>query len=160
MSLLTKKRPSRILKSPNNSVTVFYRISNPFYLLPCSGQGMLPSEESFFKNGKVNKDALVDFIKTIKKNTNLSDEDAAIMAASKVFHLIISWPWNLTNLSFFVLQREKSLVDSLTDYQVVDSRPKTRIWYRINATRNMTGGRKIQPTFKMNDKLKEVKVVQ
>ena len=111
MSLLTKKRPSRILKSPNNSVTVFYRISNPFYLLPCSGQGMLPSEESFFKNGKVNKEALVDFIKTIKKNTNLSDEDAAIMAASKVFHLIISWPWNLTNLSFFVLQREKSLVD-------------------------------------------------
>merc|ERR1712130_718182 len=85
-------------------------------------QGMLPSEESFFKNGKVNKDALVDFIKVIKKNTNLSDEDAAIMAASKV----------------------------------VDSRPKTRIWYRINATRNMTGGRKIQPTFKMNDKLKEV----
>jgi len=91
---------------------------------PLSGesQGMLPSEESFFKNGKVNKEALVDFIKTIKKNTNLSDEDAAIMAASKV----------------------------------VDSRPKTRIWYRINATRNMTGGRKIQPTFKMNDKLKEV----
>jgi len=91
---------------------------------PMSGesQGMLPTEESFFKNGKVNKEALVDFIKTIKKNTNLSDEDAAIMAASKV----------------------------------VDSRPKTRIWYRINATRNMTGGRKIQPTFKMNDKLKEV----
>jgi len=85
-------------------------------------QGMLPTEDSFFKNGKVNKEALVDFIKTIKKNTNLSDEDAAIMAASKV----------------------------------VDSRPKTRIWYRINATRNMTGGRKIQPTFKMNDKLKEV----
>jgi len=89
---------------------------------PMAGQGMLPTEDSFFKNGKVNKEALVDFIKTIKKNTNLSDEDAAIMAASKV----------------------------------VDSRPKTRIWYRINATRNMTGGRKIQPTFKMNDKLKEV----
>ena len=45
---------------------------------------MLPTEDSFFKNGKVNKEALVDFIKTIKKNTNLSDEDAAIMAASKV----------------------------------------------------------------------------
>ena len=56
-----------------------------FYLCSCSGQGMLPTEESFFKNGKVNKEALVDFIKTIKKNTNLSDEDAAIMAASKVF---------------------------------------------------------------------------
>ena len=40
--------------------------------------------------------------------------------------------------------------------QVVDSRPKSKMWYRINATRNMTGGRKIQPTFKMNDKLKEV----
>ena len=68
---------------------------------------MLPSEESFFKNGKVNKDALVDFIKTIKKNTNLSDEDAAIMAASKVFHLIISLPWNLTNLSFFCASKRK-----------------------------------------------------
>ena len=52
---------------------------------------MLPSEESFFKNGKVNKEALVDFIKTIKKNTNLSDEDAAIMAASKVFHLTLKF---------------------------------------------------------------------
>ena len=49
---------------------------------------MLPTEESFFKNGKVNKEALVDFIKTIKKNTNLSDEDAAIMAASKVRHFL------------------------------------------------------------------------
>ena len=49
---------------------------------------MLPAEESFFKNGKVNKEALVDFIKTIKKNTNLSDEDAAIMAASKVCHFL------------------------------------------------------------------------
>ena len=50
---------------------------------------MLPTEESFFKNGKVNKEALVDFIKTIKKNTNLSDEDAAIMAASKVRHFLL-----------------------------------------------------------------------
>merc|ERR1719150_2906162 len=30
-------------------------------------QGMLPTEESFFKNGRVNKEALVDFIKTIKR---------------------------------------------------------------------------------------------
>ena len=59
-----------------------------FYLCSRSGQGMLPTEESFFKNGKVNKEALVDFIKTIKKNTNLSDEDAAIMAASKVRHFL------------------------------------------------------------------------
>ena len=31
------------------------------------------------------------------------------------------------------------------------------MWYRIGATRNMTGGRKIQPTLKMSDKLKEVR---
>ena len=49
---------------------------------------MLPTEDSYFKNGKVNKEALVDFIKTIKKNTNLSDEDAAIMAASKVRQIL------------------------------------------------------------------------
>ena len=40
--------------------------------------------------------------------------------------------------------------------QVVDSQPKSKMWYRINATRNMTGGRKIQPNQKMNDKMKEV----
>ena len=43
---------------------------------------------------------------------------------------------------------------------MVDSQPKTRMWYRINATRNMTGGRKIQPSLKMNDKLKEVRANQ
>jgi hypothetical protein len=32
------------------------------------------------------------------------------------------------------------------------------MWYRIGATRNMTGGRKIQPTLKMSDKLKEVRM--
>ena len=50
---------------------------------------MLPTEDSYFKNGKVNKEALVDFIKTIKKNTNLSDKDAAIMVASRVCHFFI-----------------------------------------------------------------------
>jgi len=83
---------------------------------------MLGGDQNYFKNGRLDKEALVKFIREVKKNTNLSDEDAAIIAASKV----------------------------------VDSQPKTRMWYRINATRNMTGGRKIQPTFKMNDKLKEV----
>jgi len=76
----------------------------------------------FFKGGRVDQNALVGYIKAIKKNTKLSDEDAAVMAASKV----------------------------------VDAQPKSRIWYRIGATRNMTGGRKIQPTMKMTDKLKEV----
>ena len=42
---------------------------------------------------------------------------------------------------------------------MVDSQPKSRMWYRIGATRNMTGGRKIQPTLKMSDKLKEVRII-
>eukprot|EP00092_Neocalanus_flemingeri_P005435 GFUD01005858.1.p1 GENE.GFUD01005858.1~~GFUD01005858.1.p1 ORF type:complete len:850 (-),score=199.84 GFUD01005858.1:223-2772(-) len=84
-------------------------------------EGMLGNKE-YFRGGKLDRDALVGFIKEIKKNTKLSDEDAAVIAASKV----------------------------------VDSQPKSRMWYRIGATRNMTGGRKIQPTLKMNDKLKEV----
>jgi len=87
-----------------------------------TAEGMLRGDQNYFKNGQIDRDALASFIKEIKKNTKLSDEDAAVIAASKV----------------------------------VDSQPKTRMWYRINATRNMTGGRKIQPTLKMNDKLKKV----
>jgi len=37
----------------------------------------------YFHNGQLDKDGLVNFIKDIKKNTKLSDEDAAILAASK-----------------------------------------------------------------------------
>jgi len=88
---------------------------------PGESEGMLGNKE-YFRGGRLDRDALVGFIKEIKKNTKLSDEDAAVIAASKV----------------------------------VDSQPKSRMWYRIGATRNMTGGRKIQPTLKMNDKLKEV----
>jgi len=88
---------------------------------PGESEGMLENTD-FFKGGRVDQTALVGYIKAIKKNTKLSDEDAAVMAASKV----------------------------------VDAQPKSRIWYRIGATRNMTGGRKIQPTMKMTDKLKEV----
>jgi len=87
---------------------------------PCESEGMLGGKE-YFRGGRLDRDALVGFIKEIKKNTKLSDEDAAVMAASKV----------------------------------VDAQPKSRMWYRIGATRNMTGGRKIQPTLKISDKLKE-----
>lgn len=38
----------------------------------------------YFKNGKVDKNALVSFIRDLKKNTKLSDTDAAVLAASKV----------------------------------------------------------------------------
>merc|ERR1719228_2020713 len=83
---------------------------------------MFGEKQNYFKNGRIDQAALVAFIKDIKKNTSLSDEDAATLAASKV----------------------------------VDSQPKSKMWYRINATRNMTGGRKIQPNQKMNDKMKEL----
>ena len=46
-------------------------------------EGMLGDTE-YFKGGRVDRDALVGFIKDIKKNTKLSDEDAAVIAASKV----------------------------------------------------------------------------
>ena len=36
-----------------------------------------------YNNGQVDKDSLVSFIKDVKKNTKLSDEDAAVLAASK-----------------------------------------------------------------------------
>ena len=39
--------------------------------------------KDYFKNGQIDKDGLVNFIKDVKKNTKLSDEDAAILAASK-----------------------------------------------------------------------------
>ena len=46
-------------------------------------EGMLGSKECF-KGGRVDREALKGFIKDIKKNTKLSDEDAAVIAASKV----------------------------------------------------------------------------
>lgn len=84
-------------------------------------EGMLGSKECF-KGGRVDRDALKVFIKDIKKNTKLSDEDAAVIAASKI----------------------------------VDSQPKSRMWYRIGATRNMTGGRKIMPSSKMSTQARQV----
>jgi len=77
---------------------------------------------AYFPNGTLDKDGLVAFIKDIKKNTKLSDEDAAILAASKI----------------------------------IDSKPHSRMWYRIGAVRNITGGRKTDPSTKMTEKLKIV----
>merc|ERR1719245_2524018 len=88
---------------------------------PGETEEMLQTKD-YFKNGQLDKDGLVKFIKDVKKNTKLSDEDAAVLAASKI----------------------------------VDSKPHSRMWYRIGAVRNMTGGRKTHPATKMNEKLKEV----
>ena len=40
------------------------------------------------KGGKLDREGLVELIKDIKKNTKLSDEDAAVIAASKVISFI------------------------------------------------------------------------
>jgi len=88
---------------------------------PGESEGMLDGSD-VFRGGRIDRNALVGFIRDIKKNTKLSDEDAAVIAASKV----------------------------------VDAQPKSLMWYRIGATRNMTGGRKIQPSLKMSDNLREV----
>jgi hypothetical protein len=39
--------------------------------------------KSFFKDGVLRKDALVAFVKEVKKYPGLSDEDAALLAAQK-----------------------------------------------------------------------------
>ena len=53
---------------------------------------MLETRECF-KNGRVDANALKGFIKDIKKNTKLSDEDAAVIAASKVFFINFFDEW-------------------------------------------------------------------
>ena len=39
--------------------------------------------KDYFKNGKLDNEGLVNFIRDVKRNTKLSDEDAAVLAASK-----------------------------------------------------------------------------
>ena len=50
-----------------------------FYVL---AEEMLQTKD-YFRNGQLDKEGLVNFIKDVKKNTKLSDEDAAVLAASK-----------------------------------------------------------------------------
>jgi len=65
---------------------------------------------------------MINFIRSLKTNTKLSDEDAALLAASKI----------------------------------IESKSHSRMWYRIGAVRNITGGRKTIPNAKLNDDLKTV----
>merc|ERR550532_920361 len=102
------------------ATAAFFHDFSDYKFVLLSAEEMLRTQD-YFKNGQLDKDGLVKFIKDVKKNTKLSDEDAAILAASKI----------------------------------VDSKPHSRMWYRIGAVRNMTGGRKTQPAAKMNDRLKE-----
>lgn len=65
---------------------------------------------------------MVDFMKEIKKNSNLTDEEAAQLAAAKI----------------------------------ADSKPKSRMYYKIGASREMAGGKKVDPKANMSDKLKSM----
>jgi len=103
------------------ATAAFFHDFSDYKFVLLSAEEMLRTQD-YFKNGQLDKNGLVKFIKDVKKNTKLSDEDAAVLAASKI----------------------------------VDSKPHSRMWYRIGAVRNMTGGRKTQPATKMSDKLKEV----
>ena len=53
-----------------------------YNMFPFSAEEMLRTQD-YFKNGQLDKNGLVKFIKDVKKNTKLSDEDAAVLAASK-----------------------------------------------------------------------------
>jgi hypothetical protein len=69
-------------------------VSCPLPHYTVSPGGQLLEGGDFFKNGRIDPLALTAFIKNVKMNTNLSDEDAAILAASKVtgnihFHINI-----------------------------------------------------------------------
>ena len=77
-------------------------------------------ELEYFQGGKVTKENMTEFMKEIKKAGNLTDEEAAQIAASKI----------------------------------ADSKPKSRMYYKIGASREMAGGKKVDPKANMSDKLK------
>ena len=66
----------------------------------------------YFKNGKVDKNALVSFIRDLKKNTKLSDTDAAVLAASKVG--IQNW---LNNILSVLIMSLRTLIVGLIWYK-------------------------------------------
>ena len=59
------------------------------------------------------------------------------------------------NLCSIPMKKTCSDAATIAATKVVDSQPKSRMWYRIGATRNMTGGRRIQPGGRMSDTLKQ-----
>ena len=73
-----------------------------------------------YTGGKATEKTMVEFMKEIKKISDVTDEEAAQMAASKI----------------------------------ADSKPKSRMYYKIGATRAMAGSKRIDPKANMSDKLK------
>ena len=65
-----------------STMYIFQAKINSTKIFSISAEEMLQTKD-YFKNGQLDKDGLVKFIKDVKKNTKLSDEDAAVLAASK-----------------------------------------------------------------------------
>ena len=70
--------------------------------------------------GKITEKKMVQFMKEIKKMGEISEEEAAQLAASKI----------------------------------VETQPKSQLYYKIVASRAMAGGKKVDPRAKMNKKMK------
>ena len=77
---------------------------------------------TFFTDGKVSKENMVEFLKMLKTTSKLSDEEASKVAAAKIH----------------------------------ESLPKSRMFYKIGASRNIGGGKKVDPKSQINDKLKVI----
>ena len=73
-----------------------------------------------FTEGKVSKDNMISFLKTIREATNLSDEDAAKIAASRI----------------------------------QASKPKSRMYYKIEASREIGGSKKVDARSFLSSKLR------
>ena len=107
-------------KSGKVTVKSFFQIIHSPHKVKDMENGDVPSgEKEYFEGGKVTKENMTEFIKEMKK-AGLTDEEASIMAASKI----------------------------------ADSKPKSRMYYKIGASREMAGGKKVDPKAHMSDKLK------
>ena len=92
--------------APGGTHSVNHKYINYNFSLIISADDML-KDKTYFSNGQLDKDGLVTFIKDIKKNTKLSDEDAAVLAASKSV-LVLNF-----NSVLLLLSKEKNLVSMI-----------------------------------------------
>jgi hypothetical protein len=70
------------IKIRYTATDAFFHYFSDYKFVLLSAEEMLRTQD-YFKNGQMDKNGLVKFIKDVKKNTKLSDEDAAVLAASK-----------------------------------------------------------------------------
>ena len=76
----------------------------------------------YISDGEMSRENMVDFVKMLKKSTNLSDEEASLIAASKAH----------------------------------EAKPKSRMYYKIQTSRNMGGSKKVDLASNLPANLKKV----